>query len=125
MQQHQQQQQPPPWGSTSSIAPDAGFYNFFGFARSDESPIPLPAAAYQVPGGGLRPGNNTPLRPSSRKSTVPWLHAMCVPDSVADAPAPPSLDEANGFREYYYWGSGSAPPQSQAPFYGRGMTSAS
>jgi hypothetical protein len=131
MQQRQQQQQQQkrapsgvatsaPWGSTAAVPPDAGYYSFVGFPAADDAPRALPAAAFQVPGGGLRPGNNTPLRPQqSQSSRVPWLHAACVPDAVASATAPPTIEEQAGFREFYYWGNGAAPPRKQAPFYGR------
>jgi hypothetical protein len=102
-QQQQPQQQGAPWGSKAAVPPDAGYYNFVGFPASIDSPAPLPASAYMVPGGGVRPGNNTPLRPAaSVNSRIADLHAVCVPDSVG-GDARPTAGETAGFREYYYW----------------------
>jgi hypothetical protein len=92
-----------PWGNVP-VTPDAGWYNFVNLPnRSGDSPAPLMAAMYQVPGGGLRPGNNTPMRPSaSVASRIPALHALCVPDAAYTATAAPTKNEVGGFREFAY-----------------------
>ena len=86
-----------PWRNYP-VAPDAGYYNF-GSMRASHAP---PAAMYMVPGGGLRPGNNTPLLPAEYiESRIANLNAVCVPPSAYAATA----DDPNmGFRQYAYLG---------------------
>jgi hypothetical protein len=84
-----------PWANRP-VAPDAGFYNF-GSLR-DQAP---PAAMYMVPGGGLRPGNNTPLLPANfAGSRIAELNAICVPDSAYAIDA--DATENRGFRAHAY-----------------------
>ena len=88
-----------PWGA-HPVAPDAGYYNF-GSLRGTSAP---PAAMYMVPGGGLRPGNNTPLLPAEYiKGRVEPLNAICVPTSAYSSSGT-SSDARNqtSFRQYTY-----------------------
>lgn len=85
-----------PWRNYP-VPPDAGFYNF-GSLRETSAPL---AARYMVPGGGLRPGNNTPLLPADYlDNRIVELNAICVPPSAyADTVA---ATAANPFRKYAY-----------------------
>jgi hypothetical protein len=77
-------------------APDAGNYNFNVLPASVPS-MPV-AAMYHLPGGGYRPGNNTPMLPDSFSgSRVPTINALCVPDAEGTRTRP---DENGGFRQY-------------------------
>ena len=68
-----------PWRNFPA-APEAGYYLSVPFAG-----VAPPGARYQVPGGGLRPGNSTPLLPEEavvqRFADMPL---MCAP---RDTPA--------------------------------------
>ena len=67
------------------VKPDAGFYQFGNLASVPSAP---PAARYMVPGGGLRPGNNTPLLPNDfANGRITDLNAVCVPASAYASPA--------------------------------------
>lgn len=67
-----------PWRNFP-VTPDAGFYNFTNLSTLSTA---LPMAQSMVPGGGLRPGNNTPLMPSEiTSSRIKSLNAVCMPDS--------------------------------------------
>jgi hypothetical protein len=71
------------WGNVP-IVPEAGIYMAVGL----DSANPPPYAKYHVPGGGVRPGNNTPMLPESyiRNRDVD-LNVVCIPDdrpAVAD-----------------------------------------
>ena len=61
-----------------------------------------------VPGGGLRPGNNTPLLPSDyADNRIANLDAICVPASAYAVPAAPSAPGDNKdstFRLFSYLG---------------------
>lgn len=64
-----------PWRNYP-VTPDAGYYNF---TNLPDAPV---IAQHHVPGGGLRPGNNTPLLPSDfASSRVDGLNAICIPES--------------------------------------------
>ena len=84
------------------VAPDAGYYNF-GSLRDTPAP---PAAMYMVPGGGLRPGNNTPLLPPDyTENRIANLNAICVPTAAyaaGHAPSTPGDNPGKTFRQYSY-----------------------
>lgn len=92
-----------PWRN-HPVAPDAGYYNF-GSLR--ETPAPV-AARYMVPGGGLRPGNNTPMLPpdyGGGSSTLANLNAICVPNAAyaeSAAPTVPGDNPGLSFRRFAY-----------------------
>lgn len=84
-----------PWRNFP-VEPEAGVYAF------DNLRTIAPAAAlYMLPGGGLRPGNNTPMMPSEfATNRIPQLNAICVP---SEAFASTESDNGNlGFRQYAY-----------------------
>ena len=88
--------------------PDAGYLNLVNL----QSAGPAPYGAFHLPGGGLRPGNNTPLLPSEwAAQRVPDLGLICIPDAQAQQPrpfggpsvAPPGAQPAQGgFRAHAY-----------------------
>ena len=87
-----------PWRNFP-VVPDAGYYNFTNLSSV---PSALPMAQYMVPGGGLRPGNNTPLLPAALTgSRVSPLNAICLPDVglqlQAGLPQVQDADVARGF----------------------------
>ena len=85
-----------PWRNFPVI-PDAGFYNYTNLATVSSA---LPLAQSMVPGGSLRPGNNTPLMPSDiSKSRLSSLNAICMPDSRSNPMKAQMLDpdQARGF----------------------------
>ena len=85
-----------PWANVP-VTPDAGFYNFGNLRGVASAPK---AARYMVPGGGLRPGNNTPLLPAEfANGRIANLNAVCVP---ASAYADTSADDNMGFRAFAY-----------------------
>lgn len=49
-----------PWGNVP-VTPDSGYMMFVALRSAN----PPPGAEFHVPGGGLRPGNNTPLLPEA------------------------------------------------------------
>lgn len=80
------------------VPPDAGNYQFGSLTGVSSAPV---AARYMMPGGGLRPGNNTPLVPQDYAgSRIDDLNAICVPQN-AYAPRP-DPDANHGFRGYSY-----------------------
>ena len=82
------------------VTPDAGFYNFANLATL---PSALPLAQAHVPGGGLRPGNNTPLLPPDiAAARVGPLNSICIPDArlelrAGDPQLAPDPDAARGY----------------------------
>jgi hypothetical protein len=88
-----------PWRNFP-VEPDAGVYAFGNLRGLAPEP-----ALYMLPGGGLRPGNNTPLLPQDFASNrVTDLNAVCVP-AAAYAPQSATGQEGNrGFREFAYIG---------------------
>lgn len=82
-----------PWRNFP-VTPDAGFFNFTNLPNA-----PL-IAQHHVPGGGLRPGNNTPLLPSNfAHSRVASINAVCIPVASKSATTnkPLNGDETRGF----------------------------
>ena len=87
-----------PWRNYP-VAPDAGYYNF---TNLPSVPSALPIAQHMVPGGGLRPGNNTPLLPPYLAgSRIGPLNVICLPDArvklQADQPQVLDPDVARGY----------------------------
>ena len=91
-----------PWRNFP-VTPDAGFYNYANLATLSTA---LPLAQSMVPGGSLRPGNNTPLMPSDISSSrLHPLNAICMPNTRA-APAKAQQldpDQARGFSGGYMY----------------------
>jgi hypothetical protein len=91
-----------PWRNYP-VKPDAGYYNFGSLAQVDSAP---PAARYMMPGGGLRPGNSTPLLPAAfANSRVKELNAICIPASAFAANSAScceSKPNQKGLRQYAY-----------------------
>lgn len=57
--------------------PDSGYYNFNVLMPSSDTPA---RAYYSLPGGGLRPGNNTPfIPPNFAASRITALNMFAVP----------------------------------------------
>lgn len=84
------------------VAPDAGNYQYGSLAQVASAPA---AARYMMPGGGLRPGNNTPLLPPSfAHNRVEALNAIAVPTAAyaVDAPCCEAPPNRAGRREYAY-----------------------
>lgn len=68
-----------PWANVP-VVPDAGIYNFTNLPPSAPR-----LAKYMVPGGGIRPGNSTPILPQTYLSSrSDGLNAICIPESDAD-----------------------------------------
>jgi hypothetical protein len=91
-----------PWRNFP-VTPDAGYYNFANLATL---PTALPIAQHHVPGGGLRPGNNTPLLPPDfASSRIQELNAVCIPDARLATAAADALkldpDAARGYAGGY------------------------
>ena len=85
-----------PWRNFP-VEPDAGYYQFGNLKSVASAPA---AARYMMPGGGLRPGNNTPLLPADfARSRVPLLNAVCIPSGAFKEQ---TTDTNNGFRGYSY-----------------------
>ena len=87
-----------PWRNYP-VAPDAGYYNFTNLSTV---PTALPLAQHMVPGGGLRPGNNTPLLPQYlTNSRINPLNAICLPDvSTKLESGTPQVQDADLARGY-------------------------
>jgi hypothetical protein len=79
--------------------PDAGYMNFVNLRRNGNPP---PMAVYHLPGGGLRPGNNTPILPSLwlQQGRVPGMGMLCIPQSDINEKRP--LPEQDTFAKYAY-----------------------
>jgi hypothetical protein len=70
-----------PWANVPVI-PDAGVIAFTNLPAS--SPY---EARYMLPGGGLRPGNNTPLMPDAfHRSYRSDINSMCIPSGPKQKP---------------------------------------
>lgn len=86
-----------PWRNFPAL-PDAGYLNMIALRSAN----PPPGAQYQFPGGGLRPGNNTPVLPiemTDASNRVRGLNLVCVPS------APVGLNDCDTnkqFRGYEY-----------------------
>jgi hypothetical protein len=86
-----------PWRNFP-IEPDAGVYAF-GNLRG----IAPEAALYMLPGGGLRPGNSTPLLPAEHTSSrIAHLNAVCIPPSAYAAASAVGNGANHGFRQFSY-----------------------
>jgi hypothetical protein len=85
-----------PWRNFP-VPPDAGHYLFGNLQGVASAPV---AARYMMPGGGLRPGNNTPMIPDDyARSRVPHLNAVCIPEKAFNT----VVDNDNrGFRKYIF-----------------------
>jgi hypothetical protein len=91
-----------PWRNFPQT-PDAGYQQTITL-RSAEPP---PLAPYHIPGGGLRPGNNTPLLPQGLQQRAGGgLNLVCTPADGPDL----SHSNGNGFRRYYYLPPPPCPP---------------
>jgi hypothetical protein len=94
-----------PWGNVQ-VTPDAGAMNLITLSSAG----PPPMGRYHLPGGGLRPGNNTPLLPTSwTQNRFTDIGLVCIPDALADADRSPYLQAPPGapseqmdFRAYAY-----------------------
>lgn len=80
-----------PWGNVP-IPPDAGLIAF-----GKHFPATAPnEARFMMPGGGIRPGNNSPILPSHvRQTRRDNLNATCVPDSISMFP-PQAVGKCDG-----------------------------
>lgn len=88
-----------PWRNFPAT-PDSGYLMHVSL----RSARPPPGARFHLPGGGLRPGNNTPVLPvelleSTHKLTE--INTMCVPDVDVSSPIDTAA-EAAGFRTFTY-----------------------
>ena len=84
-----------PWGNTP-VTPDAGHVAGFAMQRMTDPPPP-PGAQHQFPGGGWRPGNNTPFLPAgAAERRFPDLDMTCTPE-VKRGPNPQGFDGFQGF----------------------------
>ena len=85
------------------VKPDTGYYQFGSLAQVPSAPM---AARFMLPGGGLRPGNSTPLIPPAfANSRVNELNAMCIPTEAFSATATPcceAIPNQYGRREFAY-----------------------
>ncbi len=85
-----------PWRNFPAL-PDAGYLNVVALRSAN----PPPGAKYHFPGGGLRPGNNTPVLPVEMTASghrVKGLNLVCVPEDKSGRD-----DNHNwGFRGYSY-----------------------
>ena len=84
-----------PWRNFPAL-PDAGYLNYVALRSAN----PPPGAQYHIPGGGLRPGNNTPVLPTemvAMNHRVKGLNMVCMPESQET----PSRDN-NVFRGFAY-----------------------
>lgn len=65
-----------PWANVP-VTPDAGYMSLVNLQTAGVAPD---LARHHLPGGGLRPGNNTPLLPRGwTDRRVPHLGMVCVP----------------------------------------------
>ena len=71
-----------PWRNFPAT-PDAGYMTHVNLLAGGNAPPSQ--ATYHIPGGGLRPGNNTPVLPvdmvGGRRAS--HLNIVCVPDSAS------------------------------------------
>ena len=88
-----------PWRNFP-VAPDAGYYNFGSLREVASAPT---SARYMMPGGGLRPGNNTPLLPSDfANSRIVNLNAICIPPGAFVPSTADPMEDNRGFRGMAY-----------------------
>lgn len=94
-----------PWGNVQ-VTPDAGAMNLITLSTAG----PAPYGRYHLPGGGLRPGNNTPVIPEAWSTKrVNDIGLICIPDGLAHQDASPYLKappgappEQGDFSKYAY-----------------------
>ncbi len=88
-----------PW-ATVPVTPDAGAMNLTHLATA----APPAMGAYHLPGGGLRPGNNTPLLPRAwTDGRVDDLGVVCIPGGLPRREPPPQgYMEQLDFRAHAY-----------------------
>ncbi len=74
-----------PW-ATVRVTPDAGVMNLTHLSTA----APPAMGTYHLPGGGLRPGNNTPLLPREwTNGRVDDLGIVCIPAGLPRREPPP------------------------------------
>ena len=87
-----------PWRNFPAI-PDSGYMMSVPLMSAN----PPAQAVYHVPGGGLRPGNYTPVLPvdfvGGRR--IPGLNTVCVPDAAA-VRGPDVMHANHGFSGFRY-----------------------
>ena len=85
-----------PWRNFPT-RPETGNMIFNNLRRMNNPPR---EALYHFPGGGIRPGNNTPELPVEYMDTVRSSHInhMCIPDTVAYV----SPEKTPNFRGHTY-----------------------
>ncbi len=86
-----------PWRNFPAT-PDAGYMVNVNLLAGGNRPPG--EATYHFPGGGLRPGNNTPLLPVDMAGgrRVPGLNMVCVPDSARTKVEPNPNRGFSGFQ---------------------------
>lgn len=83
-----------PWRNYP-VLPDAGYMMHVALQPS------APESKYHVPGGGLRPGNNTPYMPRTAVDTrLESLNLVCTPE--ASVRAGDEDHDNRGFVGHYY-----------------------
>lgn len=93
-----------PWRNFPA-EPEAGFYMNAVLPRAWGGTAP--GAQHHLPGGGFRPGNNTPMLPEDvvrGASRFPGLSLVCAPDDPAGPPAPAGGTAGKGFSALYHIG---------------------
>ena len=94
-----------PWRNFPA-EPEAGFYMHSVLLRTAEGGT-APGAQHHVPGGGFRPGNNTPMLPASvvgGAGRFPGLSVVCAPNDALPAPGPAAGSAGRGFSALYHFG---------------------
>jgi hypothetical protein len=87
-----------PWRNFPAT-PDAGYMVHVNLLAGGN--LPPGEATYHLPGGGLRPGNNTPMMPMDMAGgrRVPGLNMVCVPDASKRRVA---SNDNHGFSGFQY-----------------------
>jgi hypothetical protein len=87
-----------PWGNLPAT-PDAGYMSLVNLQSAD----PPHLGPFHLPGGGLRPGNNTPLLPHEwTDRRVPELGLVCIPDVHSLGPFGKVSQSQGTFRAHAY-----------------------
>lgn len=89
-----------PWRNFPAT-PDSGYLTNVALRSAN----PPHQATYHVPGGGVRPGNYTPVFPRDMVSgkRLPGLNMVCVPDSAfARSAASARIETNHGFSGFQY-----------------------
>lgn len=88
-----------PWANVPA-PPEAGVLMHGPWLRG----ISAPGAEHHVPGGGWRPGNNTPLLPEGAlRRPFPELNMTCVARTAAAAAPASAAPRGHGLRKYAFW----------------------